>query len=85
MGEKNLVQCKPGTVGEVVMIQMFGSKVKLRLCEVQVIGIPGKSSLYSDFIGVVVILINKLLFKRQYYFLEERIPSDVIKTAQKLL
>ena len=65
MGEKNLVQCNTETVGEFVIIQMFGSKLNLRLCEVQVLGIPGKTSLSSDVIDEVVVYINKLLFKIQ--------------------
>jgi len=42
MGEKNVFVCKPDVVGERIEIRMYGSKVKLELCEVEVKGIPGE-------------------------------------------
>ena len=43
MGTKNVFRCQPDVVGGVVEIIMYGSRVKLELCEVQVKGIPGKN------------------------------------------
>ena len=42
MAEKNVFVCKPDVVGERIEIRMYGSKVSLRICEVDVKGIPGE-------------------------------------------